>query len=129
MRRRESTRSRLDSEDHVDEVDDDNAADVAQAELANNFFGRFQVVLRDGLFECSTGTGEPTRVDVNNGHSFRTVNDERATGGQVDLAVHCLGQLLIDPSVREDVLVGDPLVDPLVEFRGQLVYVLLNGGV
>ena len=40
-------------EDHVDEVDDDDAADVAQPQLADDLLGRLQVVLGDGLLEVA----------------------------------------------------------------------------
>ena len=38
---------------HVDEVDDDDAADIAQAQLPDDLLGRFEVVLGDGLFEVA----------------------------------------------------------------------------
>ena len=41
-------------EHHVDEVDDDDAADVAQPELTHDLLGRLQVVLGDGLLEVAT---------------------------------------------------------------------------
>src|SRR5699024_353103 len=42
-------------EDHVDEVDDDDAADVAQPQLAHDLLGRLEVVLGDGLLEGAAG--------------------------------------------------------------------------
>lgn len=36
---------------HVDEVDDDDAADVAQPQLAHDLLGRLEVVLGDRLLE------------------------------------------------------------------------------
>ena len=38
---------------HVDEVDDDDAADVAQPELADDLLGGLEVVLGDGLLEVA----------------------------------------------------------------------------
>ena len=38
---------------HVDEVDDDDAADVAQPQLADDLLGRLEVVLGDGLLEVA----------------------------------------------------------------------------
>jgi hypothetical protein len=35
---------------HVDEVDHDDAADVAKAQLSGHLFGRFEVVAKDRLF-------------------------------------------------------------------------------
>jgi hypothetical protein len=37
---------------HVDEVDDDQAADVAQAQLAGDFVGRFQVGVAARFLRC-----------------------------------------------------------------------------
>src|ERR1700683_4031920 len=37
---------------HVDEVDDDDAAEVAQANLANDFFDRVHVGFDNGVFEA-----------------------------------------------------------------------------
>src|SRR5690606_155787 len=45
-------------EHHVDEVDDDDAADVAQPQLPDDLFGRLEVVLGDRLFEVAPGPGE-----------------------------------------------------------------------
>ena len=93
-------------QNHIDEVDDDDAADVAQAQLADDFFGRFEVVLGDGLFEGSAGAGELSCVDVDDGHRFRAVNHERTAGGQIDLAVERFVDLLGDAVVLEDVVVA-----------------------
>ena len=49
-------------EHHVDEVDDDDAADVAQAELSDDLLGRLDVVLGDGLLEVAPP--EPTNLPV-----------------------------------------------------------------
>ena len=40
-------------EHHVDEVDDDDAADVAQPQLADDLLGRLEVVAGDGLLEVA----------------------------------------------------------------------------
>ena len=67
-------------EDHVDEVDDDDAADVAQTQLANDLFGSLEVVLRDGLLEVSTRADELAGVDIDDGHGLGAVDHEGATG-------------------------------------------------
>ena len=64
---------------HVDEVNDDDAANIAQTQLADDFFGCFEVILRDGLFEGSAGAGELAGVDVDDGHRLCAVDDERTT--------------------------------------------------
>src|SRR5439155_12950746 len=54
---------------HVDEVDDDDPADVAQTELAHDLLHRFQVVLSDRVLEPAAGrlaaaADEAAGVDV-----------------------------------------------------------------
>ncbi len=44
--------------------------------------------------------GELPGVDVDDGHRLGAVDDQRAAGGQPDLAVQRLGQLLVDPVAR-----------------------------
>ena len=114
-------------EHHVDEVDDDDAADVAQPELADDLLGRLEVVLGDGLLEVAAAAGELAGVDVDDGHGLGAVDDQRAAGGQPDLAVQRLGQLLVDPVVAEDVLLGGPLGDPLGQVGRDLPDVRLDG--
>ena len=88
---------------HVDEVDHHNAADIAQTKLTHNFFGRFEVVLGDGLLKIATRAGELPRVDVDHRHRLGAVDHQRATGGQPDLPVNRLGKLLLYPVHREHV--------------------------
>ena len=88
---------------HVDEVDDDDAADVAQPELADHLLGGLQVVLGDRLLEVAAGAGVLAGVDVDDGHRLGPVDDQRAAGRQVHLALQRLGDLLVDPVGGEDV--------------------------
>ena len=90
-------------EHHVDEVDDDDAADVAQPELADDLLGGLEVVLGDRLLEVAAGAGELAGVDVDDGHRLGAVDDQRAARGQPDLAVQALGDLLVDAVRREHV--------------------------
>ena len=90
-------------EHHVDEVDDDDAADVAEPELADDLLGRLQVVLGDRLLEVAARAGELAGVDVDDGHRLGAVDDQRAARGQPDLAVQPLRDLLVDAVRREDV--------------------------
>src|ERR687893_3257799 len=79
---------------HVDEVDHDDAADVAQPKLPDDLLGSFQVVLGDRLLEVAPGAGELAGVDVDDRHRLGPVDDQRATRGQPDLAVQRLLDLL-----------------------------------
>src|SRR5215218_6029157 len=116
-------------EQHVDEVDDDDAADVAQAELADDLVGRLQVVGDHRLLEVGLAD-ELAGVDVDDRHGLGAVDHDRAARGQPDLALQGLVDLLDHPVVLEHrqlalVLVqlgqqvggdlGEVLLDPLVE--------------
>ena len=70
---------------HVDEVDDDQPAKVAQAQLARNFLGRFEVRLEGGFFDVGTAS-RAAGVDVDRHQRFRVINDDGAARRQVDLA-------------------------------------------
>src|SRR5690606_36920144 len=108
-------------EHHVDEVDDDDAADVAQAELADDLLGRLQVVARHGLLERAARARELAGVDVDDRHRLGAVDDERAARGQPDLAVHALRELLVDAVHREAVLRARPLAHALAQVRRELL--------
>ena len=74
---------------HVDEVDDDDPADVAQPQLAHDLLDRLDVVLRDRVLErwrrrLRARADEAARVDVDDGERLGVVEDEVAAGGQVD---------------------------------------------
>jgi hypothetical protein len=58
---------------HVDEVDDDDPADVAQPELATDLLGRLQVVLQDGLFEMLEPTNLPVLTSITVRASVRSM--------------------------------------------------------
>ncbi len=83
-------------QDHVDEVDDDDAADVAQAQLADDLLRGLEVVLGDGLLEVPARADELAGVDVDDRHGLGAVDHERAAGGQPHLAVQRLLDLLGD---------------------------------
>src|SRR5690606_29006002 len=102
-------------EHHVDEVDDDDAADVAQAQLADDLLGRLEVVFRDGLFEVAAGSDELARVDVDDRHRLGAVDDERAARRQPGLAVERLLDLLRDAEFVERVVLALVLLDALEE--------------
>src|SRR5450830_1286723 len=71
---------------HVDEVDHDQAADITQAQLAGDFFSRFQVGLQGGFFDVATFRGA-RRVDVDGHQGFGRVDHDGAAGRQFDHAL------------------------------------------
>ena len=88
---------------HVDEVDDDDPADVTQPELTHDLVGSFQVVAGHGLLEVAPGAGELAGVDVDDGHRFGPIDHEGTARGQPHLAVETFGDLLVDAVRREHV--------------------------
>ena len=79
---------------HVDEVDHDDAADVAQPQLACDLLGSLQVVLEHGVLEIR-GADKPTRVDVDHGQGLGSIHDNVPPGRQPHLAVQGLAQLVL----------------------------------
>ena len=113
-------------EHHVDEVDDDDAADVAQPQLADDLLGGLEVVLGDGLLEVAPGADELAGVDVDDGHRLGAVDDQRAARGQPHLAVHRLGERLVDAVRGEDVLLGGPALQARREVGRDVLDVLAD---
>src|SRR5581483_8882608 len=70
---------------HVDEVDDDDPADVAEAELAGDLVGRLEVVAEHRLLEVRP-PDVLAGVDVDDGERLGPFDDQRAAGREPDLA-------------------------------------------
>ena len=68
---------------HVDEVDHDQAGEIAQAHLAAGLFGRFQVGAHGGLLDIALA-GRLAGVHVDGDESFGLVDHEIAAGLQLD---------------------------------------------
>ena len=75
---------------HVDEVDDDDPADVAQAQLVDDLLGGLEVRRRDRVLQARAlaAADERARVDVDDRQRLGVVDDEVAAAGQVDAARH-----------------------------------------
>ena len=85
---------------HVDEVDDDQTAKVAQAQLAGQFVGGFEVGLERRFLDVGT-LGGTTGVDVDSDQGFCVIDDDGAAGRQVDLAGEGGFDLMFDLEARE----------------------------
>jgi hypothetical protein len=70
---------------HVDEVDNDDAAEVPQPELAGDGDCRFQIGLENGVVEIAHAD-ETAGVHVDGGHRLGLVDDQVAARFQVDAA-------------------------------------------
>ncbi len=66
---------------HVDEVDHDQAAQIAQAQLARHFVGRFAVGVEGGRFDVRAARGAG-RVDVDRNQRFGVVDHDGAARWQ-----------------------------------------------
>jgi hypothetical protein len=86
---------------HVDEVDDDDAADIAQAELAGDLAGRVEVGAEDRLLRIFLA-GVAAGVDVDGDEPFGRLDDDVTAGGQLDLAVEGADDLLLDVVLVEE---------------------------
>src|SRR5439155_20613481 len=86
---------------HVDEVDDDDSADVAETELAHDLLDGLQIVLDDRVLESAGGAlrarpDEAPRVDVDDGERLGVVEDEITARRQIDTPVEGRADLRID---------------------------------
>jgi hypothetical protein len=70
--------------DHVDEIEDDDAAQIAQPQLPGNGGGGFQIGLEDGFFEIAM-TDISAGIDVDGGHRLGLIDDQIAAGFEWDL--------------------------------------------
>ncbi len=67
---------------HVDEVDDDETGEIAQAELAGDFVGRFAIGLQRGVFDVVFAR-RPAGVHVDGDQRFGLVDDDIAARAQL----------------------------------------------
>ena len=66
---------------HVDEVDDDDAADVAQPQLAHDLDGRLEVGLGDRLLQAVAAAADVAAgIDVDDRHRLGVIDDQIAAG-------------------------------------------------
>src|SRR5690242_9645635 len=80
---------------HIDEVADDDATDVAQAELSRDLARGLDVGLEDRLLRVAL-SGVPTRVDVDRDERFGWLDDEVATRGQVTPPLEQIADLVLE---------------------------------
>jgi hypothetical protein len=116
---------------HVDEVDDDDPAEIAEPDLPDDLGGGLEVDLEHRLLEVPLAH-VLARVHVDGHEGFRVVDDDVAAGLEPDAAAERLLDLLLDPRGLEDG--GHPVVelDPGGELRhqrlGEVQALLVGGG-
>ena len=76
---------------HVDKVNDDQAAQIAQTHLTGYFVSRFQVSAGSCFFNITAFDGT-CRVDIHRNQRFGVVNHNGAAGRQL----HCAGISRLD---------------------------------
>ena len=113
---------------HVDEVDDDESADVAQAHLAGDLFDGLGVDLEDGLF-LGAGAAVAAGVDVDGDEGLGLVDDEVAAALEVDLAAEGGLHLGLDAVVIEDGEVAFVELDDAAGAAGDAAGDLADAGV
>ena len=85
---------------HVDEVNDEETAEVAQPQLARNLLRRLQVGIQRGFLDIGA-LGRACRVDVDRGQCLGVVNHDGAARWQAQLATECRFDLRLDLVARE----------------------------
>ncbi|MNO90501.1 hypothetical protein D3C76_820230 [compost metagenome] len=103
---------------HVDEVDDDDAADVAQAQLPGNGGSGFKVGLEDSFFKVAMAD-EGTGVDVDGGHCLSGVDHQIATGLERHLALQGTLNLVFDTVQVKDRPLARVMLEPIGNLRHQ----------
>ena len=86
---------------HVDEVGNDDAAQVAQSQLACNGLRGLQVGFKNGVVEVAR-TDKTTGVDVHRGQGFGLVHHQVAARLQIHSTPERLGNFFIDGKQVED---------------------------
>ena len=85
---------------HVDEVDHDQAAGIAQTQLACNFDCGLAIGVERGFFDIRA-LGGFRRVDVDRGQRLGLVDHHRAAGRQAYIALERVFDLGLDLEARE----------------------------
>ncbi len=85
---------------HIDKIDNDQATQVTQAQLAGNFVSGFKVGVKRRFFNVAAARGA-CRVDVNGGQRFGGVDNNRAAGRKTHFALEGRFNLRLDLIVAE----------------------------
>ena len=86
---------------HVDEIDDDEAGEIAQAQLPGDFVGGLEIRPQRGVLDIVLARGA-AGVHVDGDERFRLVDDEIAARAQRDMVREHRVELLLDVRAHED---------------------------
>src|SRR5207253_1510897 len=88
---------------HVDEVDNDDAAKIAQANLADDFLYGFEVGLDNGVLEPRGALADKLAgVDVDGHERFGVIDDDVAAGFQPHFGAKSFVEFVLDAELFED---------------------------
>src|SRR5690606_30301617 len=110
---------------HVDEVDNDDAADVAQTQLPGDGRGGLEVGLENGLFKGAM-PDEGAGIDVDGGHRLRRVDDQVTPGLEHHLALQRLLDFILDTVQVEDRSLARVMLQPIAQLGHQFANELLD---
>ena len=113
---------------HVDEVDDNQAGHVAQAQLTGDFARRFEIGRQRGRLDPEF-LGRPARVDVDRHQRFGRVDHEIAAAAQLDHGIVHRGQLIFGAIALEQRDRVGILLYPLGVTRHQQLHEILGGAI
>src|SRR2546429_33689 len=111
---------------HVDEVDDDEAADITDAQLPGDLVRGLQIGVGGGGLDVTAARGA-RGIDVDRYQRFGVIDDDAAPGGQLHLVGVGGLDLAFDLEAREQRdVVGVELQAPLRLGRHEALHVLLG---
>ncbi len=85
---------------HVDEIDDDKAAKVANPQLAGDLFGRLEIGIERGLLDVAAA-GRAGRVHIDGDECLGVIEDDGAARFKAHLARKRRFDLVFDLVARE----------------------------
>src|SRR5258706_4830236 len=80
---------------HIDEIDDDNAADVAQPQLAHSFLNRFHVGLKN-RFLLAAFANETAGIHIDRGERLGALDDEVTTRTEPNPSIERFDDFFLD---------------------------------
>ena len=89
--------------DHINKIDHDHTADIAQPQLAHDLLGSFQIALGNRLFKRLPAPNKTACININSRHGFSAVNDQRTARREIYLTFHPFAQLRINRPFIENI--------------------------
>ena len=81
---------------HIDEIQNDNTAQIAQAKLPGNSLGSFQIGLEDGFFQIAMADIR-AGVNIDGGHCLGLINNQITTRFQGYFSTQRFLDFVLDP--------------------------------